>query len=234
VDRRAVLCVGVYAALMLSLVTPLYLPLSSGRDDSWVLLALLAAAHVGIGAAIRRPWVFALPVAASVVAFLAGGAEGLAWMAIVIGAPALVGFTAIGRALGGRVGRQGDAIAAGCCAVALLPMAWAAVETARRGPHVPEAVERRLPMELSLGNLCPGAETPPDLERDLRRRADALIGELRRRPAHLVTYTYHYSEGDDERRDITIRELAEEHLKDMESNGPVCDPELERRLRDAM
>jgi hypothetical protein len=57
---------------------------------------------------------------------------------------------------------------------------------------------------------------------------------LRRRPDRLVTYTYYYSDDPEERRDITIRELAEEQLEDIESNGPDCDPELERRIRAAM
>jgi hypothetical protein len=48
-----------------------------------------------------------------------------------------------------------------------------------------------------------------------------------------VTYTY-YSDDPQERRDITIPELAEEQLKDIESNGPDCNPELERRIRAAM
>lgn len=81
-------------------------------------------------------------------------------------------------------------MAVGCFAVAVVPTAWAAGETVRRGPPLPASVQRQLPTEISLGNLC--------------------------------------------RRDITVRELAEEQLKDMESNGPDCDPDLERRLRSAM
>jgi hypothetical protein len=233
-DRRAVLGVGIYAALLLSLATPLYLPLSSGRDDSWALLVLLAAAHLGLGAAIRRAWVLTLPVAVSIIAFLAAGAEGLAWLAIFLGAPVAVALTALGWALGRAFEPRGDAVAVGFLAVGLLPAVWGAVETSRRGPHVPASVQSQLPTEVSLGNLCPGAETSSDVEHDVRRSAEVLIRELRRRPTHLVTYTYHSSDGDDERRDITIRELAEEQLKDMESNGPTCDPDLERRISTAM
>src|SRR3954467_9116182 len=80
-DRRPVLAVGIYAALVLSLATPLYVPLGSGRDDSWALLILVAAAHLGLGAAIRRAWVLALPVALTIVAFLGAGADGSAWLA---------------------------------------------------------------------------------------------------------------------------------------------------------
>ena len=233
-DRRAVLAVGIYAALVLSLATPLYLPLRSGRDDSWAVLFLLAAAHLGLGAAIRRRWVLLLPVALSIFAFLAAGADGLAWLAILLGAPALLALTAVGSALGRAFRQRSGALAVGFFALALLPAAWAGVETMRRGPPLPTSVQSRLPTEISLGNLCPGTETPASVERNVRRRAEALIRELRRRPTHLVTYTYHSSDGDDERRDITIRELAEEQLRDMETNGPNCDPDLERRLRRAM
>ncbi len=221
-DRRAIAAVGIYAALVLSLLTPLYSPLSSGRDDSWALLALLAAAHLGLGAAIRRAWVLALPVAVSVVAFLAAGAEGLAWLAILLGAPVLVALTAVGSALGRAFRQQGDAIVAGFFVIALVPAAWGAVETSRRGPHVPASVQSQLPTEISLGNLCPGTQTSADLEQDVRRRAEVLIRELRERPTHLVTYTYSFSDGDDERRDITIRELAEEQPRTSSPAAPTA------------
>jgi hypothetical protein len=234
-DRSAVVGVAIYAALVLSLATPLYLPLGSGRDDSWALLVLLLAAHLGLGAAVRRRWALALPVAVSITAFVAAGADDLAWVAILVGAPALVAFTAAGSAIGRAVRPQTGAIAVGFFAVAVVPAAWAAVETMRRGPPLPASVQRLLPTEISLGNLCAGAETAVTVEQDVRQRADVLLRELRRRPNHLVTFTYHAAHGgEDEHRDITVRELAEEQLKDLKSNGPNCEPDLERRLRSAM
>lgn len=233
-DRRALLGLGIYAALVLSLVTPLYDALGSGRDDSWALLVLVVSAHIGLALAVARAWVLALPAALSVAAFLLSGAGGLAWMALFLGAPVLIGVTAAGYALGRRLERRGSALALGFFAVALLPAAWAAVETSQRGPHVSASVQSELPTEISLGNLCPGTMTPTGVEQDVRRRAEALIRELRQRPDHLVTYTHYYSDDPEERRDITIRELAEEQLKDMESNGPNCEPGLQRRLRAAM
>jgi hypothetical protein len=232
-DRKAGVALAVYLILVASLVTPLYEPLGSGRDESWALLVLLASAHAALGAAISRTWVLALPVALAIAGFLAGGADGLAWLTLIIGAPALVAFTAAGWALGHVLKRE-DAVALGLFAVALLPAAWAVGETRRRGPHVPDSVQAQLPTKISLGNLCPDTDTPPAVERDVRRRAEALIRELRRRPDQLVTYTYYYSDDPQERRDITIRELAEEQLADIESGGPDCDPELERRIRAAM
>lgn len=224
-----------YAALVVSPATPLYDPFGSGRDDSWALLVLLAAAHVGLGAVIRRAWVLALPVALSVLAFATGGGEDLAWLALVLGAPALVLLTAVGIALGRAWPHHSFAIAAGCLVIALVPVTWAAVETTRRGPALPDSLQSRLPTKLSLGNLCPGAGTPAQTERGLRRGAELLIRELGRRATHLVTYTYYDAHsGDEERREITLRELAEEQLKDLEAGGPDCSPELQRRLRRAI
>lgn len=94
--------------------------------------------------------------------------------------------------------------------IAALPGSWAAVETAKRGPHVAAGVQARLPTELSLGNLCPHTETPGALRRELRSGAQLMVKLLRRRPNDLVTYTYYYEAGDDERRHMTIKELAEE------------------------
>jgi hypothetical protein len=232
--RRAALAVGVYAALVISLVTPLYEPLESGDDDWWAVLFMLAAAHVGLGAAVPHIWALVLPVALSVAGFIAEGAEGLAWMALAIGAPALVGLTALGVALGRVLERQRGAVAAGFFSIALLPAVWAVAETSQRGSHVPATVQRQLPTEISLGNLCPGASTPEKLERNIRRRAEVLIRELHRRPNDLVSYIYYYSDGGEQRRDITVRELAEEQLHDLETGGPNCAPRLASRIRDAL
>ncbi len=50
----------------------------------------------------------------------------------------------------------------------------------------------------------------------------------------LPTNTVHYSHGDQDRREITIRDLAEDQLSNLESGGPDCAPQLERRIRAAM
>ena len=119
--------------------------------------------------------------------------------------------------------------------VAAVPAVWAATETTRRGEHVPASLERRLPIELSLGNLCPEAETEPEIERRLRLQTEVLIRELGRRPDDLVTFTYYDAHSaDEDRREITIRELAQEQLADIEAGGPNCAPQLERRIRAAL
>jgi hypothetical protein len=229
-EPRAGLGLAVYAALVASLATPLYDPLFSGDDEWWMLAALLVFAHLGLGAAVGRWWALALPVALSFGLFLLGGAEDLAALWLLVGAPLLVAVTAVGVAL-----RRVRWIPAPLFAVAALPALWGAVATVERGEHVPASLERQLPIEASLGNLCPGAESDPEFVRRLRRQTDVLIRELERRPDDLVTYTYYDADSaDEDRREITIRELAEEQLADIESGGPRCVPELERRIRAAL
>lgn len=178
--------------------------------------------------------VFLLPAALAIAWFVTAGAEGLAWLILIVGAPVLIAFTALGWLVGRSLGPRGTPVAIAAFVIAALPGSWAAVETAKRGPHVAAGVQARLPTELSLGNLCPHTETPGALRRELRSGAQWMVKLLRRRPNHLVTYTYYYEEGDDERRHITIKELAEEQLKDLEDGGPGCAPKLKRQIQAAL
>jgi hypothetical protein len=103
--------------------------------------------------------------------------------------------------------------------------------------HLPLQVQRQLPLDVSLGNLCPGAETPPDLARDLRRRAEALLRELRVHPDFLVTYTFFTEEEGPQRESITVREVAERQLDDLRSGGSdlgECVPVLQQKLETAL
>jgi len=227
---RAGLGLAVYAALVASLATPLYDPLFAGDDEWWLLPALLVFAHLALGAAVGRWWALVLPIVFSFVFFLLGGAEELAWLWLIVGAPLLFAVTAIGLAF-----RRVRWVPAGLFALAALPALWAGAETERRGEHVPASLERRLPIELSLGNLCPGAGTEPRIERELRRQSEVLIRELGRRPDDLVTYTYYDAHSaDEDRREITIRDLAQEQLADLETGGENCAPDLQRRIRAAL
>jgi hypothetical protein len=104
---------------------------------------------------------------------------------------------------------------------------------------VPDEVQAQLPLTLSLGNLCRGAETPPELAPELRGGARLMIRELRRHPDWLVTYTYYYEDAPEgERKEITVRKLAEEQLADLRSGSAAglgkCSPDLQREIEDAL
>ena len=91
---------------------------------------------------------------------------------------------------------------------------------------------------MSLGNLCPGAETPPRLARELRHGARLMIRELERHPDWLVTRTYYYEDGDPagEQKQITVRKLAEEQLEALRSGSVIgkCSPGLQREIENAL
>jgi len=98
--------------------------------------------------------------------------------------------------------------------------------------RAPASVARQLPIELYLANLCPGTETPARLVRKLRRQAEVLLREAREHPSWLVEFTFYNAHGDDETRDITIRQLAHEHLQSIEDHPGPCEPELRRELEE--
>ena len=99
--------------------------------------------------------------------------------------------------------------------------------------RAPASVVARLPIDANLGNLCAHTETPDALRRRITRSAEYLIQQLRRRPDDLLAYTYSYEGADDERRDITIRQLARDQLEYLKSGGRRCQPALQRRIRAA-
>lgn len=118
-----------------------------------------------------------------------------------------------------------------CCAlVGWLVAALTACGGSPNGPRAPAPVERRLPIELSLANLCPGTETDLKTVKQLRRQATVLLREARVHPDWLVEYTYYDDHGADDRRLITIRQLAKEHLESITDEDPSCEPGLQRQL----
>lgn len=221
-----------YVLLIASLATPLYGPYATA-DETWVPTVVIVAAHAVLGLSVRRWLVLVLPVAFALAAFLLSGAQGLAWLILFFGAPALIAIVAIAMAIGKLSGQHARGVMLAVLGMGLLPAAGAAALAIRHGPHVPDHVQAQLPTEISLGNLCAGDEIPPAIERDIRRRARVLLRELRLRPDHLATYTFYYADDPEERRDITIRALARLQLEDLESGGD-CDRELERRIRDEL
>jgi hypothetical protein len=103
-------------------------------------------------------------------------------------------------------------------------------------PQLSPSVQKQLPLDVSLGNLCPGAETPPHFARELRRKAETLLREIAANPNSLVTYTFYIEEEGPTPRVITVREVAELQLNDLR-DGAVdgsCAPELQRRLEAAL
>lgn len=223
-----------YAVLIGSSATPLYEPLAAGRDDSWAVLVVLVGAHFGVGVMVGRAWVLLLPVALSVAGFFIAGAEGLAWLVLTVEGPLLIAATALGWLLGRSLKRRRRLpVAVAAFALAALPGTWTGVEIAKRGPHVSAAVQAQLPVKARLVGLCPRSEVPGELGK-LHRSAGLLIELVRRRPNDLVTYSYSSEDGTDVRRDITVKELAEEQLKGFELSANACVPEVKRQIRTAL
>jgi hypothetical protein len=217
VPIRVWIAIAVYSVLMTTLATPIYDPFETGDDDSWVVVVLVIGVHVGIGLAIARWWALLAPVCAMGIGFfLADEAVG-AVLLLMFALPVLLVVTAAACFGGRKLHASAWPVALGCFAVAALPAAAGAVEAIERdaAPHVPRQVQAELPTG---GSTC-----------EARRRIDALVGQLRRDPHALVTYTWTLAHGGEEKRDITVREVAEEML----SSG-TCDPETRRRLESAL
>lgn len=222
---RQWIALAVYAAIIASLFTPLYDALPNEGAEALVLLLPATAASAAVGAGIARGWALVVPlaaVAAIAVDWAAAEVDPTSWPLLFVAALVLLACTGGGIALGRAADPGPGPLSAVLFAIALVPAGWAVVETIRRGPPAPAAVQDQLPLDISLGNLCPGAGTSPGQEANIRRRADALITAVRARPYDQVTIR----ESDNDQRTITIRRLAREQLDQLEG----CDVELEDRL----
>lgn len=230
---RVWVALAVYVGLLATLGTSLYAPDVTGRNDGTLMAVLVLAAHVGIGVAVARWWVLIVPVAFGFVAFLLSEDDLATLLALIVAVPGALLATALGWLAGQRLGRDALPVAAAVFAVAVVPVAWAGAETIKRSnaPHLPAAVQRQLPIEESLASDCEKeAASNPRMEARVR----VLVRELERNPDALVTYTYYYADGPEpEPRDITVRELAQEVLVDLEAN-PGCRTELRRQIEDAL
>ncbi len=226
--RRLAFALAVYVALMASLGTPLYEPLSDGRHDSWALVGLFVGAHLGVGIIVRRAWVLLLPVGLVVVGFLFSGAGGLAWLILMFGAPVLIAATALGWLLGRRLTQHATPIAVTAFIVAAVPGLSAAVETAKRGAHVNASAQRALPTmaPFLVHDLCFKGDSRFDRKhadeasRRARRQFAALERSLRADPNMLVSVQFALADAPRlEAREMTIRELAETHLGGADPSG---------------
>lgn len=235
--RRLVLGLVAYLLLVGSVLTPLYDPLTTGIDDTWAIGLVLVCAHLGIGVLLPHPWTLALPVGFCTLAFLVAGAGGEAWLILFFGMPLAFFVTVLGCGLGWVLRRRAWPLGAAVFAVAVWPVAWATAETVQRAEasHVPAAVQRALPATGGTLNEICLPEAPAAERRLARRRFEALLVALRRRPDQLVTYTYQSEDAPDAHKDITVRELGEQELYSLAhgGNGP-CLAGLRRRLHAAL
>lgn len=227
------LAIANYGVRVGSLFTPLYDPLWAGHDDSWVLLVLLAAAHLGLGVVVARRWALVFPVAIAGLALAVGLPEGVAGLALVFGLPVLSALTFAGWALASRVARPAALVTAGTALFAIASVApvWAGIETVRRDRPLPPAVQAQLPRDAPLSALCSGREVSGALRARLERGARVLARELRRRPRHVVAFR---SFDGGHEGTATVRELAVEQLETVEWAGGRCAGDLERRIAGAL
>ena len=227
--RREIVTLVLYAVVTGTAFLDIYAPLEQGRDDTWALLVLLGGAHVMLGLGVDRLWALALPAIPCWGAYFAEGGEGLITLVVLFLWPATVVLVGIGYWIGRAVGDVRTVLTAAVSACSLWPFAWAATETIKRSfaDHLPAQVQAQLPLDQSLATLCDGAGN----ERDAR--VSALVRELKERPSHLVTYTYYWADDPPEQRDITVREVGEEQLRELESQSG-CRRALIERIRNAL
>jgi hypothetical protein len=103
------------------------------------------------------------------------------------------------------------------------------------GETLPRAIQDELPLEVSLGNLCPGAESPPHVLREVERKAEALIRELRIHPDAVVTYMQPIEGEGPTPEQMTVREVAKIELDGLrDPDGGYCHPELAGRIEEAL
>ncbi len=110
----------------------------------------------------------------------------------------------------------------------------------RSAGELPRAVQAKLPTGLGeLWNLCPAQDIPQPLydrtARGARSATRALVREVRRRPDALVTFISRDSESPEiYREQLTVRELAEQHLETPGVKGVPCQRVLTQQLQEAV
>lgn len=205
------IALAVYAALLLLTATPLFHPLV---DDEWPVVVVYLCATIYVGAAIGRLWIMLVGIPVGAVVWLASEST-YAILLVLIVAPILCVAGLVGVALSRVPWVRTIALA-----LALAPFVVAVVEHIGRGDHVTPELQRGLPVG-TFTDVCDRERTGP--------RIETLIRELERRPRDLVTYTYEFSDGPDVTRDITLRELADEIIEDLEAAH--CREDLAVQLR---
>lgn len=226
-DRLAAAGVALFVLVTSALFAGFYDPLEHG-DGRWTFWLLLCAPPLGLGLAAPYWRTLGLPLLFGVIVVTTSGDELASYLVLLFGIPIELTLTLVGCLVGRRLRERRLVPAVLVLAVALVPAGVATAQRLSRGPHVPPAVQQALPVELGVGNVCPGASN-----RSMRTRAlaavDALVAQLRRDPDALVTKTYYYEDGP-QTTDITVRELAQDGLEEL--NG--CAPSVETRIRQAL
>jgi hypothetical protein len=106
--------------------------------------------------------------------------------------------------------------------------------------RVPADIQAQLPLNTgALFELCPARDIPRDVYEEqaatARRQTRALIREVQRRPDDLLTRVWTSAHSVREYRDeLTVRALAEEHLRQPGVDGVPCARNLMRRLQQAV
>ena len=122
-----------------------------------------------------------------------------------------------------------------CVVVAAAACAACGAEASGREERLSAADAAKLPTEGQLGELCPVPDVPQDfreeVSRTARKRARAMIREVRRRPDALVTLGYEDAHsGEPFEETLTVRELGLHHLEHPGIEGASCERKLMAEL----
>jgi hypothetical protein len=124
--------------------------------------------------------------------------------------------------------------------LALAPLRLLDCGEDRHGERVGRNIEAQLPTNTGeLWGLCPAPDAPQDFydeeARETRQATRALIREVRRRPQALVTLVSHDAHSTRIYRErMTVRDLAEEHLRNPGVRGVPCQRRLMWELKAAV
>lgn len=228
-SRRAVVTLVIYGAV---LATVLVVPTTHDESVGAALFASLLLGHLVLGIGVARWWALAVPLAFAVVLFVVADDEADAAIGLILVWPVAMVLTAVGVAIGRRAGTWIAPVVAVLLAVVAAGPAFAVAEWLRRGPPLPAADEARLPIDNPVALIC-SRHSDAALDRRLRREVDALVVELGRRPNATVTVTEYYAHYNED-VEMTVRDLGERRLAELEAKGPNCEPALQDRLRGAL
>lgn len=203
-------------------------------DDAaaWASGVVVFGACFAVGAAMPRSECLIAPALLATVTAVVDGSY-LAWLVFFFALAVFGAATGAGWLVGRFAGRAAAPlawVAASAAAIGVVPVVAAEISHAT-APELPPAAEQQLPLYGVGTTLCQGY---PEEQAEQVQQDRALIRELRSRPDHLVTVEYIGGEGETDKVDIRVRELAEEELEYLEKQGPDCHPDIQRELREGL